>query len=66
MIVGRPKNKEGNHRDMQKHGRTDTPADFEPPFYRFVSRLCQVHFVCHSSDVAFKAGSIKPQKQKTS
>lgn len=50
---------------MEKHGRADAPADFRPLFWRFM-RFCWFDvFFCHSSDVAFKAGSIKPQKQKT-
>lgn len=51
---------------MQKHRRDDTPADFRPLFSRFVLRFRRYKvFFCHSSDVAFKGGSIKPQKKKT-
>ena len=51
---------------MQKHGHDNTPADFRPLFSRFVLRFRWYHvFFRHSSDVAFKTGSIKPQKKKT-
>lgn len=51
---------------MQKYGRTDAPADIRPLFSRFVLRFRWCHvFFSHSSDVAFKTGSIKPQKKKT-
>ena len=51
---------------MRDNGRDDTPADLRPLFSRFMLRFRWFHvFFCHSSDVAFKAGSIKPQKKKT-
>ncbi|UFW97043.1 hypothetical protein [Rhizobium ruizarguesonis] len=51
---------------MRNNGRNDAPADFRPLLSRFVLRFRRFHvFFCHSSDVASKAGSIKPQKKKT-
>ncbi|EJZ19586.1 hypothetical protein RCCGEPOP_19433 [Rhizobium sp. Pop5] len=60
-------NEKSNDRNVRNNGRDDTPADFRPLLSRFVLRFRRFHvFFCHSSDVAFKTGSIKPQIEKTS
>lgn len=51
---------------MGNNRRDDAPADFRPLPSHFVLRFRRFYvFFCHSSDVASKAGSIKPQKKKT-
>ncbi|MBX5203992.1 hypothetical protein HJB81_21745, partial [Rhizobium sp. NZLR1] len=66
LDLRQPKDQKRDKGNMQKHGRDDTPADFGPLLSRFVLRFRRYNvFFCHSSDVAFKAGSIKPQKKKT-
>lgn len=51
---------------MHQHGRNNTPASARLLVLLFVVRICRFDFVfCHSSDVAFKTGSIKPQMEKT-
>ena len=66
LDLRQPEDQKRDKGDMQKYGRTDAPADFRPLFSRFMLRFRWFHvFFCHSSDVASKAGSIKPQKKKT-
>ncbi|MGO6884903.1 MULTISPECIES: hypothetical protein [Rhizobium] len=51
---------------MGSNGHDNAPADFRPLLSRFVLRFRWFYvYFCHSSDVASKAGSIKPQKKKT-
>jgi hypothetical protein len=52
---------------VQKYRRDHTPANARLLVLLFVIGICRFDFVfCHSSDVAFKTGSIKPQIEKTS
>jgi hypothetical protein len=51
---------------MYEHRRDDTPAGPRLLVLLFVIGICRLDFFfCHSSDVAFKTGSIKPQIKKT-
>jgi hypothetical protein len=51
---------------MHQYGRDNTPASAGLLVFRLVIGICRFDFFfCHSSDVAFKTGSIKPQMEKT-
>jgi hypothetical protein len=50
---------------MHQHGRDNAPASARLLVLRLVIGIRFDFFFCHSSDVAFKTGSIKPQMEKT-
>ncbi len=67
LDIRQAENEERDDGNMHEHGRDHTPANARLLVLLFVVRICRFDFVfCHSSDVAFKTGSIKPQIEKTS